>query len=325
MGIWFWFLAVFLLFVILLNALPRIIQHRSFRAALFDYGMRILDTGVGYKGEREDTVRKIEERATHDPFVIKDPEKYGVPIDESYIDGIQTFTINKSQDPKYFIFYMAGGGFLNPPKRLHMKFLTTVCKETGAEVLLPLYPRIPYHTYRDSYPKMVDIYVKAVEAHPNSKIILSGDSSGGNMAMVIAEHLLLRGYRQPDEIILMSPAAGLPYEGNEEWFDRYEKRCPMLGVAGCNTLAEYWAGDTDIKHWEVSPLFGKTEGIGRTTIFVGDRELFLPSCTALHQKLKETGVDSTLIVGKGMNHVYPIIPIPEARRARRTYEEIIKR
>ena len=45
----------------------------------------------------------------------------------------------------------------------------------------------------------------------------------------------------------------------------------------------------------------------------------------MHRVLQENGVDSELVVGRGLNHVYPIMPIPEAKKAKRKYCEIVMR
>ena len=56
---------------------------------------------------------------------------------------------------------------------------------------------------------------------------------------------------------------------------------------------------------------------------VGTREIFLPDNALFHAKLLEAGVDSTLHVGEGLNHVYPMFPTPEGHRARRDLVRLV--
>ena len=42
-----------------------------------------------------------------------------------------------------------------------------------------------------------------------------------------------------------------------------------------------------------------------------------------HAKLLEAGGDSTLHVGEGLDHVYPMFPTPEGHRARRDLVRIV--
>lgn len=51
-------------------------------------------------------------------------------------------------------------------------------------------------------------------------------------------------------------------------------------------------------------------------IFQGDRDLFLPDVTLLHQRIRQAGGDSTLTIARGGFHVYVGAPwTPEARIA----------
>ena len=50
------------------------------------------------------------------------------------------------------------------------------------------------------------------------------------------------------------------------------------------------------------------------TVFAGTREILNPDSVKLFGRLDRSG-DNQLIVGEGMFHVYPLLPIPEARPA----------
>ena len=74
-------------------------------------------------------------------------------------------------------------------------------------------------------------------------------------------------------------------------------------------------GDEPLEDWHVSPINGELSGLRNVHIFVGTREMFYPDNVLLYEKLQNLGVESCLIIGEGMNHVYPMYPIPEADRA----------
>ena len=56
------------------------------------------------------------------------------------------------------------------------------------------------------------------------------------------------------------------------------------------------------------------EALRRVTVFCGTRELLNPDSVKLFSRLDPKG-DSELVVGEGMFHVYPLLPIPEAKAA----------
>lgn len=290
-----------------------LIYHRSFRVGFVECALR-KQTRTGYRTEA-DAIRKIAENDSESPYRMSDRYVPKVSIEESELDGMQYFRMNGQDDPKHVIVYMAGGGFLHPPKVFHWRMLERIALKTGAEVYVPIYGRLPSHTAEDIYPAVTDFYRHVSDAHPDSKMILGGDSSGGNIVLVIAEQLIMGGHRQPDEIISISPPSGYTYEGHEEEFAPYAKVCPVLGIGGVNYLAERWAGNLDVLDYRVSPIFGNVKGMGRVTIFAGERELLYPSSRAMHRVLLENGVESEFVSGRGMNHVYPAFPIPEGKKA----------
>jgi acetyl esterase/lipase len=84
---------------------------------------------------------------------------------------------------------------------------------------------------------------------------------------------------------------------------------------------QYWAGDADTHHWQVSPLFGEMAGLPPVAIYCGTRELLCPDIRLAFDRLLAAGVDATLRVGTGLNHDWPLMPIPEADAA---FEEIVE-
>ena len=320
-----WIAVVVILVLLIPFAYQRLYRHRSLTAGVVEFILRHQDK-TGYRHDTEETLRrKIETNDGLSRYEFPEGFEVKVPVRETECMGLQCFWMNEHEDSKYLIFYLPGGGFLHMPKVFHWRFLDRVAQETGAEIFVPIYRRLPQCTVEDAYPQLVDLYKQIAESRPGRKIILSGDSAGGNISLVIAEHLILEGYRQPDEIIPMSPATGYTLKGHEEEFAPYQKACPTMSAVGCNGLGLAWANGHDMERWQVAPVYGNTKGMGRTTIFVGDREIFFPSCRAMYEVLQRDGVESELIVGRGMNHVYPVMPIPDAKKARKKYCEIVMR
>ena len=60
-------------------------------------------------------------------------------------------------------------------------------KETGAEVVLMVYPKAPVYTCSESYDACVKYYLEYIEKNSCGKIVFMGDSAGGGMALGMAE------------------------------------------------------------------------------------------------------------------------------------------
>ena len=129
------------------------------------------------------------------------------------------------------------------------------------------------------------------------------------------------GDTQPDELVLISPWVDIT-NANPDIAD-YVDADPLMVPEPLAEIGRCWAGDTPPIDWHLSPIYGDLSGLRKVTTFVGTREIFLPDNALFHAKLLEAGVDSTLHVGENLNHVYPMFPTPEGRRARRDLVRLI--
>lgn len=61
-------------------------------------------------------------------------------------------------------------------------------------------------------------------------------------------------------------------------------------------------------------MFGDLKGLSPVTVTVGTHELFYPDIIKLYGMLDQNEANE-LIVGQEMIHVYPLVPMPEAKEA----------
>jgi acetyl esterase/lipase len=95
-----------------------------------------------------------------------------------------------------------------------------------------------------------------------------------------------------------------------------EKRDPFLGIPGGLEALRHYSAGIPVTDWRISPIFGDLGVLPPTLILTGTRELLYPDTVAFAEKARAAGVDIELVVEAGMFHVWPLIDIPEARRAR---------
>ncbi len=239
--------------------------------------------------------------------------------DAVYEDGI--FYVNKDAASDRTVFYMHGGGYQHDFSPFHWRFIKKIVEQTDAAVIAPAYRLIPFGTCRDAFELIVPLYERYCAAHPEKKIILMGDSSGGGLALALAEYFKAEGMRLPDETILLSPWVDVSMENPD--IPEYADKDPWLSVPWLKVCGRHWAGSYDIRDYRVSPLFGDVSGLKNITVFLGTRELFYPDVTMLTGLLEER--DNELIIGEDMIHVFPILPIPEAEEYREKIFGTIRR
>ena len=288
----------------------RVINRRSFMAGVVDLSLTLehrkdkfeyLDVCNDYIAEKAETNKE--------PVVI-DNAKYGINLREERLDSLQAFIYNDQEHPAQTVFYFHGGGYINQPNDLQTTFAARTAKETGCEVVLMVYPKLPVYDCETCYKLCVEYYENYLKANDCGKIVIMGDSAGGGLALGFAEVLRDKGDVCPEELILISPGADMTLTNSD--IQSYVAKDPMLGIDGVRRLGEVWANGLSTKDPRVSPIYGDLSGLGRVTLTAGTWEILYPDILLLSKKFEKAGVDCNLIIGDRMIHCYPICPIPEA-------------
>lgn len=228
-------------------------------------------------------------------------------------EGMQVFTFG-DENAKNTIVYVHGGAYVNEINYQHHLYCSRLSRKLDAYVLAPVYPLAPHHKAMETFDLITKLYENLIQNHSN--IILMGDSAGGGFVHSFCQYLKTINLPQPDHIITFSPWVDVsmsnpPYDSDND---------PILGEVGLKEMGKSWAGDLDVDDYRVSPLYGDNEGLAKTLIFAGENEIFFRDIEIYVEKLKKDNVDVKFVIGKGLFHIYPLFPIPEARKA---FKEII--
>jgi acetyl esterase/lipase len=243
----------------------------------------------------------LEARIAADPGDHRPPaalqKKYH--ITGTVVEGFPCYTMG--QGPLR-ILYLHGGSYVFEIVKEHWRFLARIADHIPCTITVPIYPLARRHDHRD-----VERMLAALR-HPFD--VIMGDSAGGGMALTLAQS----GIAQPKEIVLISPWLDVELE-NPNIDDHAD---PWLARPGLRHAGRKYAGPDSPR--AVSPVHGPLEGVAPITIFMGTRDILLADA----RLLRDRG-NVRLIEGEGMVHVWPLLPIPEARRAIAQMVEILRR
>ncbi len=320
-------LSIILIFALLLTACfwfyCRVINKRSFMAGVVDLVLKLQHRSDKFRSEEEAEKYVASMAETNkQPFVIE-KVKFGINLKEESSESLQAFIYNDQEKPEQTVFYFHGGAYVNQPNNQQLTMSARTAKETGAEVVLMVYPKIPVYTCAEAYDACIDYYLDYVEKNDCGKIVFMGDSAGGGLALGIAEVLKERGEKGPEELILISPWADASMSNPD--IEDYLDVDPMLGRDGLARMGRIWAGNLDVKDPMVSPIYGDLEGLCPVLLTTGTWEVLYPDTLLLKEKLEEAGVECRYIEKDRMIHCYPITPIPEAKDALSVIWEVISR
>lgn len=120
---------------------------------------------------------------------------------------------------------------------------------------------------------------------------------------------------KPAGSVLLSPWTDLT--GSGESIVTNANADAMLPAARIAEAAHMYAGDSDLRDWRVSPLFGDYAGLPPITIHVGSEEILRDDAQRVAICATEAGVRVTLKEWPQAPHVFPIFAdlVPEGRAA----------
>jgi monoterpene epsilon-lactone hydrolase len=222
--------------------------------------------------------------------------------------------------PRRSVMYLHGGAYVRPSDGRHWHFATRLADTLGARAVLPCYPLAPEFTVEDSFDAMVGLFGEVAAQSPDG-VVLMGDSAGGGYALALAEALRDRGGPQPDRVVLIAPWVDLT--GNTPGLHEAAARDPWLSYPHLAIYASFWAGSEDPKVLadpRVSPGLGDLTGLPPTLMLCGTRDTLQAGCEVLFARADEADWAMEYVVAPGLIHVYPLLPIPEAREA---FEHIV--
>ena len=213
-----------------------------------------------------------------------------------------------------------GGGYVTGSIDGHLMMCIPLAQTLSMNLLLPEYRLAPEHPF----PAALEDALKAyrwllAQGYAPERILLSGDSAGGGLALATVLSLREAGDPLPAALVLVSPWTDLRLQGGS-----HVTRAQADAVLHPDVLREWalcYAGEANPDNPLVSPLLADFHGFPPLLIQVGSDEILLDDALGLARKAAADGVPVTLRVWPGLWHVWQMVGefIPESRKA---FEEI---
>jgi len=273
----------------------------------------------------ENTKSFLQLRGTENtkPYVMEEDVALSSDIQEHTFEGMQVFTINdQTSTNQKVILYLHGGAWTSQPLDLHWLYMDNMAQSLDAKIIAPIYPKVPHFNYKDTYPKILNLYKEMVgTVESANQVTIMGDSSGGNIALGLAQLLKLEDLPQPKDIILLSACVDMSL--SNPLLPEYDEKDPLLAREGMEVITKLWAADKSLWDPLMSPIYGDFKGIAKITHFIGTHEALYPDAMSFDEKLTEQGIAINTYVYPKMLHVFVVMPIPEALDAHQKIIHII--
>ena len=237
-----------------------------------------------------------------------------VQVEELELRGVPALRVRSSKagtsgGPTVLHFH--GGGYVVGSANGSLEYAGRLAEAVGGSCVTVDYRLAPEHPYPAAVDDAVDAYRGLLDSGvPASSIILSGESSGGGLALALALVLKTASDPLPAGIIGVCPFVDLTLRGPtvaEFSGDDPAANRDVLAYLG----ASYFQGHEPTDPL-VSPLYGDLSGLPPIFLTASQGEVLLSDTLRFAERAKQAGVDVTTRIVEDSVHVYTIFPfLPE--------------
>ncbi|WP_439139029.1 alpha/beta hydrolase fold domain-containing protein [Roseicyclus sp.] len=197
------------------------------------------------------------------------------------------------------IMYIHGGGFTIGSPRTHAALAAHLARAAGMVAVLPRYCLAPEYPCPAARADVIAAHARLVAAG-TAPAALAGDSAGGNLALLLAQHLRDTGGVMPRALALIAPVADLSGDIAARFAaapsellipPQWARRIQRAYLAGCDPVDPV-----------ISPLLGDLSGLPPCLIQAGGEEVLAHDATALAARMD----DAQLELWPGLPHVWHI-------------------
>ena len=197
------------------------------------------------------------------------------------------------------ILHLHGGWFHWGSAQAFRHLVGHIAAKTGVEAFVPDYRLAPENPFPAAVNDVQACYRGLVE-RGKRRIALSGDSAGGNLALVLLSLAAAAGDTVPVGAVALSPVTDLALTGQS--FETRAAADPYFTRPQVAGLVQSYLGGADPVNPMASPLYGELAGLPPIRIHVGEDEVLLDDSRRYFERAAAAGVDVELDVWEGMAH-----------------------
>lgn len=264
-----------------------------------------------------------EQRAGFESTLALLPEVDGGRVEALGPDGAggvaAEWTRLESGEPAGTLLYLHGGGYFQGSPVTHRRLVAALCVAGGVQCLSVEYRLAPENPFPAAVEDALAAYRWLISPlggdEDPERVIVAGDSAGGGLSAALLVALRDAGDPLPAGAYLISPWTDLA--GTGESMQTRAEADPFIDPAQSPNAAARYAGDTELTHPLMSPLYADLTGLPPLLIHVGDAEVLLDDSTRLAQNAIVAGVPVDLQIWDGAFHVFQMLVgmLPEADEA----------
>ncbi|MDC7279968.1 MULTISPECIES: alpha/beta hydrolase [Pseudobutyrivibrio] len=224
-------------------------------------------------------------------------------------------TPDLAHNPQYVILYAHGGGYTCGGLAYARILAAKLAVSTGFSVVSFEYRLAPENKFPAALEDGEEVWNYLIDqGYKNDRIILAGDSAGGNLMVCLTQRILQEGKEPPRMLLLFSPWTDMTAKSKS--YQQYDGKDPILTKHYVESVRDAVIGeDAEPSDPIYSPLFGEFQHFPPTLVQCGKTEILYEDSASLVKQIQKAGGKAKLDVEKDGWHVYQQMPLPVAGRA----------
>jgi triacylglycerol lipase len=235
------------------------------------------------------------------------PLLLGETVQHTTFDGMPVLQITPAHPSGHYVVALPGGDYSLEPSFFHWLDYTLMANQTGATIEVPFYPLVQQGgTAGVVVPEIAGFLSMEIAQHGAPNVSLTGDSSGGNLALATVEYMVANNETVPASMVLVSPWLDVTMTNpNIALVHDPLVNSPLIGgLIGGNepNVGPEWAGNLPENNYLVSPLYGSLKGLPPTSVYAGSLDSLTPDAIVLQQEAATQGAPISFVFANGECH-----------------------
>ena len=251
----------------------------------------------------------------------------GVTLREGSLGGVPAEWVEKDGNPSdRIVLYIHGGGFVTGCSEARRGFTGHVAGKLGFILVSIDYRLAPEQPFPAGPEDCLAAYRALLELYPAEKIVLLGESAGGNLVLSLLVQIKREGLPFPAASFAIAPTVQYDRE-----LPSYRNNLPTDCIVTNLTdeVCDVYLRSRDeavLKNPVASPYYGDYNGCTPIVLWASTTEVLYDDSLLMFDKLKAQGVTTKLVLRRGMLHTWLIIPaLPESKKDLKILGEDIRR
>jgi monoterpene epsilon-lactone hydrolase len=228
------------------------------------------------------------------------------------------------------LLYIHGGGFIFCSLATHRALVARIAQAAGTRAFSVDYRLAPEQPFPAALEDCVTAYRGLLRGNaPPKKIVVAGDSAGGNLTLALLITLRDAGEKLPAGAVCLSPVTDMAWTGPS--MSTRRGKDPIFPQGSSAPLGESirtgYIVAQNPRNPLISPYYADARGLPPVLFHVGEDEVLLDDSVRMAEKIRAAGGQADMVIWKGMWHVFQVFApyIPEANQSIRQVGEFIRK